>query len=68
MSEPINFEVRVLGRVGLAGREALADVDVRVEPARTRLTGAMDQAALHTLLEGLGAFGLEIVDVRRIGM
>ena len=68
MSEPINFEVRVLGRVGLAGREALADVDVRVEPAMTRLTGAMDQAVLHTLLKDLGAFGLEIVDVRRIGM
>ena len=68
MSEPVNFELRVVGRVGPAGREALADVDVRLEPAMTRLTGTMDQAALHALLEDLGAFGLEIVDVRRIGM
>ena len=68
MLERVNFEVRVLGRVGPAARVALADVDVRVEPASTRLTGAMDQAALHTLLEDLGAFGLEVVDVRRIGM
>ena len=68
MSEPVNFEVRVLGRAGPAGREALADVDVRVEPAMTRLTAALDQAALHALLEGLGALGLEIVDVGRIAM
>ena len=68
MSEPVNFEVRVLGRVGPAGREALADVDVRVEPATTRLSGALDQAALHTLLQHLWALGLEIVDLRRIGM
>jgi hypothetical protein len=51
----------VLGRVGPAALVALADVDVRVEPAMTRLTGAMDQAALHTLLKDLEAFGLEIV-------
>jgi hypothetical protein len=68
MPEPISFEVRVLGQVGLAGREALADVDVRVEPAMTRLTGGLDQAGLHTLLERLGAFGFKIVDVRRTGM
>ena len=68
MSEHVNFEVRVLGRLGPTGRVALADVDVRVESAVTRLKGAMDQAALHTLLEGLQAFGLEVVDVRRIGM
>jgi hypothetical protein len=65
---PVKFEVRVLGRLGPAGREAFADVDVRVEPATTRLTGAFDQADLHTLLERLGAFGLEILDVRRMGM
>jgi hypothetical protein len=66
--EPIKFEVRVLGRLGPAGREAFADVDVRVEPATTRLTGAFDQVDLHTLLERLRAFGLEILEVRQIGM
>jgi len=65
--EPIKFEVRVLGRLGAAGREAFADVDVRVDPAKTRLTGAFDQADLHTLLERLRAFGLEILEVRQIG-
>ena len=68
MPEPIKFEVRVLGQVGPAGREALADVDFRVEPATTRLSGALDQEALHTLIERLRALGLEILDVRRIGM
>ncbi len=67
MPEPIRYEVRVLSQVGPTGREAFADVDVRVERATTRLSGALDQAALHTLMEHLQALGLEVIDVRRIG-
>lgn len=55
MPEPIKFEVRVLGPVGPAGRQVLADVGARVEPTTTRLTGALDQAALHTVPERHGA-------------
>ena len=63
MSEPVNFEVRVLGRVGPAGREALADVDVRVEPAMTRLTAALDQAA--PARSSRGPWGVRLGNRRR---
>ena len=62
----VEYEVRVLGQVGPAAREAFADVAVEVEPPSTVLTGEMDQAALHGLLERIQALGLEIVDIRRV--
>lgn len=62
----VEYEVRVLGQVGPAAREAFADVAVEVEPAATVLTGEMDQAALHGLLERIAALGLELVDIRRV--
>jgi hypothetical protein len=62
----VEYEVRVLGPVGPAAREAFADVAVEVEPSATVLSGALDQAALHGLLERIQALGLELVDVRRV--
>jgi len=62
----VEYEVRVLGQVGPAAREAFADVAVEVEPSETVLTGELDQAALHGLLERIQALGLELVDVRRV--
>jgi hypothetical protein len=62
----VEYEVRVLGPVGQAAREAFADVDVHVEPTETVLTGVLDQAALHGLLERIQALGLELVDIRRV--
>jgi hypothetical protein len=62
----VEYEVRVLGQVGPAAREAFADVAVEVEPPATVLTGEMDQAALHGLLERIQALGLEIVVIRRV--
>jgi hypothetical protein len=62
----VGYEVRVLGQVGPAAREAFADVAVEVEPSETVLTGELDQAALHGLLERIQALGLELVDVRRV--
>lgn len=67
MPAPVEYEVRVLGQVGPVAREAFADLGVRVGPTSTVLSGALDQAALHTLLECIWAFGLEVVDVGRAG-
>ena len=68
MPAPVRYEVRVLGRVGPAARDAFADFGVRVGPTSTVLSGALDQAALHSLLERIQALGMEVVDVRRLGM
>jgi hypothetical protein len=58
------YEVRVVGALGAAGREAFADLALDVEPTATVLSGELDQAALHAVLEQVRALGLELVDVK----
>jgi hypothetical protein len=65
MPAPVQYQVRVLGRVGPAASEAFADFGVHVEPTATVLSGAFDQAALHGLMTRVRELGLELVDVRR---
>jgi hypothetical protein len=60
------YEVRVVGTLGPAARDAFADLDLDldVEPTTTILSGEVDQAELHAVLERVRALGLELVDVR----
>lgn len=60
---PDTYEIRVVGVLGAAGRTAFADLAVDVEPAATVLSGAMDQAELHDVLDRVRALGLELIDV-----
>lgn len=60
-----SYEIRVTGALGPAAREAFADMVVEFEPATTVLTGDLDQAALHALLDRVRALGLELVDVKQ---
>lgn len=59
------YEIRVIGSLGPAAREAFADMDVEVEPTITVLSGDLDQPSLHALLDRIRALGLELVDVRQ---
>lgn len=59
------YEIRVIGSLGPAAREAFSDLVVDVEPLATVLTGELDQAQLHALLDRIRALGLELVDVRQ---
>jgi hypothetical protein len=59
------YEIRVVGLIGPAAREAFADMDVEVEPASTVLSGTLDQNDLHAMLDRVRALGLELVDVRQ---
>lgn len=59
------YEIRVIGSLGPAAREAFADVVVEVEPTITVLSGDMDQRGLHELLDRVRALGLELVGVRQ---
>jgi len=43
----VTYEIRVVGALGPAGREAFADLAVDVEPATTVLSGRLDQDDLH---------------------
>ena len=59
------YEIRVIGSLGPAAREAFADMVVEVEPTITVLSGDLDQHGLHALLDRVRALGLELVGVRR---
>lgn len=61
----VEYEVRVLGQIGPAAREAFEGIAVHVEPSTTVLSGTLDQAALQSLIERIQALGLELVDIRR---
>jgi hypothetical protein len=64
---PSCYEIRI---VGVLPPEALLDferLNASVEPVETVLHGPLrDQAALHGLLARLQAFGVEVVEVRRL--
>jgi len=60
------YEIRVVGSLGPAAREAFTDVAVEVEPTATVLSADLDQDHLHALLDRVRALGLELVDIRQI--
>lgn len=59
------YEVRVIGTLGPAAREAFADLAVEVEPTSTMLSGELAQADLRALLDRVRALGLEVVEVKQ---
>ncbi|HZC73636.1 MAG TPA: hypothetical protein VE442_23290 [Jatrophihabitans sp.] len=59
------YEIRVIGSLGPAAREAFSGVGLEVEPLTTVLSGEFEQAELHALLDRVRALGLELVDVRQ---
>ena len=61
-----NYEIRVVGSIGPAAREAFSDMGVDVEPTITVLSGSLDQGSLHTMLDRVRALGLELVEVRQV--
>jgi hypothetical protein len=61
----ISYEVRVVGSLGPAARDAFAELAVDVEPTSTVLSGELEQADLHALLDQVRALGLELVEVRQ---
>lgn len=61
-----SYEVRVVGSLGPAAEEAFGAYGIDVEPTSTVLSGDLDQAALHGLLDQVRALGFELVDVRRV--
>ena len=60
-----SYEIRVVGALGPAAREAFADLAVDVEPTATVLSGPLDQSDLHAVLDRVRALGLELVDVKQ---
>ncbi len=65
MTEHSGYEIRVVGSIGVAAREAFSELAINVEPPMTVLSGDLSQADLHTLLERVRRLGLELVEVRQ---
>jgi hypothetical protein len=61
----VTYEIRVMGSLGPAAREAFTDLSVEVEPTTTVLSGDLDQTALHAVLDRVRALGLELIDVKQ---
>ena len=59
------YEIRVVGALGPAAREAFAHLAVDVEPTSTVLSGQLDQPGLHAVLDQVRALGLELLDVKQ---
>jgi hypothetical protein len=59
------YEIRVVGVLGPAARQAFTDLAIDVEPTATVLSGQLDQAALHEVLDRVRALGLELLDVKQ---
>ena len=59
------YEISVVGSLGPAAREALADMEVKVEPTITVLSGDLDQPGLHALLRRLRALRLELIGIKQ---
>ena len=65
MDERVAYEVRVLGQLGPAARQAMAEMSVEVVTPATVLSGTFDQAGLRDVIERIQVLGLEVVEVRR---
>jgi inactivated superfamily I helicase len=59
------YEIRVVGSLGPAARDALADAALEVEPTATVISACLDQPALHALLDQVRALGLELLDIKQ---
>jgi hypothetical protein len=62
-----SYEIRVKGRLSDSIAAAFEGMRASVEPVETVLHGPIqDQAALHGLLHQIQAFGLELLEIRRL--
>jgi hypothetical protein len=59
------YEIKVIGSLGPASREAFADMVVDIEPTITVLSGDLDQRGLHAVLNRVRALGLELVEINQ---
>ena len=59
------YQIRVIGSLGPATREAFADLLVEAEPTVTVLSGDLDQHGLHNVLDRVRALGLELVEIKQ---
>ena len=64
-----SYEIRIKGKVGDPVLASFSELDASIKPAETVLRGELaDQAALHGLLDRIQSLGLELIEIRQVGM
>jgi hypothetical protein len=63
---PHRYRIRVRGRLGETLRCAFPALRARASGGDTVLTGPCDRAALYGVFAEIEAFGLELLEVRRL--
>ena len=63
---PHRYRVIVSGRLGEISCGVFEDLRVELDGANTGLTGELDQAALHGVLDRIQELGLELVALSRL--
>lgn len=62
------YEIRVSGAFSRTMVDEFAEFTTAVRPSETIIRGAIrDQAELHGVLDRLQQFGLQLVEVKRLG-
>jgi hypothetical protein len=62
-----SYEIHIKGRISEQLMSAFEDMDARVGPVETVLSGReLDQAALRGVLDRIQGLGLELIEVRRL--
>jgi hypothetical protein len=61
------YEIRIACRLDHEVELAFEGLDVAADGDLTVVTGELDQAALHGLLERVRIMGFDLVEVRRMG-
>jgi hypothetical protein len=63
----MRYQITVRGHLGATMRAAFPALQARTHGGDTTLTGQFaDQTALYGALAGIGALGLELLEVRRL--
>ena len=60
------YEIRIADRLDERATAAFAGLDVAACGSVTVITGELDQAGLHGVLERIRFLGLDLVEVRRV--
>ena len=64
---PVDYEIRIKGRLSDSLCGAFEDFTSALRPAETVMRGEVrDQSELHGLLDRIQSLGLELIEVRRI--
>lgn len=60
------FEIRIAGRLDETAAAAFAHLCVSYHGGDTLVSGELDQAGLHGVLERIRVLGLDLVEARRV--